>query len=172
MVKPLFLIFLALNTFAFKCPAQANDSLPNELAIKWENAKSYTLKMAELMPAESFDFKAVVDVMSFQEQLLHIANNIKWLSSTYLLCQKSNSKDTTKMDKSAVLIYISKAYDDALLAHYLTEKQLNEIVPFFAGPKTRRQILMLMHNHQSHHLGQLIIYLRLKGIKPPDYIGW
>jgi len=50
--------------------------------------------------------------------------------------------------------------------------QLDEKVKFFAGPMTRRQILILMHDHQTHHLGQLIVYLRLKGIKPPDYIGW
>jgi uncharacterized damage-inducible protein DinB len=50
--------------------------------------------------------------------------------------------------------------------------QMDEKVKFFAGPITRRQILILMHDHQTHHLGQLIVYLRLKGIKPPDYIGW
>jgi uncharacterized damage-inducible protein DinB len=54
----------------------------------------------------------------------------------------------------------------------INEKQLDEIVPFFAGPKARRQILILMHDHQSHHVGQLIVYLRLNGIKPPAYVGW
>jgi hypothetical protein len=26
--------------------------------------------------------------------------------------------------------------------------------------------------HQTHHRGQLVVYLRLKGIKPPQYRGW
>lgn len=37
---------------------------------------------------------------------------------------------------------------------------------------TRRQILLLLHDHQTHHIGQVIVYLRLKGIKPPAYVGW
>lgn len=48
-----------------------------------------------------------------------------------------------------------------------------DIMPMaMAGPLTRRQILILMHDHQAHHIGQLIVYLRLKGIKPPGYVGW
>ncbi|MGX5688737.1 DinB family protein [Arcticibacter tournemirensis] len=44
----------------------------------------------------------------------------------------------------------------------VTDDQLDEQVKFFAGPMTRRQILILMHDHKTHHLGQLIVYLRLK----------
>lgn len=29
-----------------------------------------------------------------------------------------------------------------------------------------------MDNHLAHHRGQMIIYLRLQGIKPPAYTGW
>ncbi len=111
--------------------------------------------------------------MSFKEQLLHIANNMKWLSSAFLFSQGSKQvSDTATMDKAAIIKVLSDAYDEALTAHHLNEKQLNETVPFFAGPMTRRQILILMHDHQTHHVGQLIVYLRLKGIKPPAYVGW
>jgi uncharacterized damage-inducible protein DinB len=154
--------------------AQTGDSLLNQLARKWLNAKMYTLKLAELMPEEAYHYKPVPEVMSFKEQLLHMADNMQWLSSSFLFSKKEAiKKDTAKMDKPAVIAYIATAYDQALLAHYkLSQKQLNEVVPFFAGPMTRRQILILMHDHQTHHAGQLILYLRLKGIKPADYVGW
>ena len=45
-------------------------------------------------------------------------------------------------------------------------------VDFFAGPKTRSQIIQLVDDHHTHHRAQLIIYLRLLGIKPPRYVGW
>jgi uncharacterized damage-inducible protein DinB len=153
--------------------AQTSDSLLNQLSAKWKNAKTYTLKMAELMPAENYDFKLTPDVMSFKEQLVHIADNMKWLSAAFLFSTGNSGKiDAATMDKAAVLKVLSDAYDQALTAHHLNEKQLNETVPFFAGPMTRRQILILMHDHQTHHVGQLIVYLRLKGIKPPAYVGW
>jgi uncharacterized damage-inducible protein DinB len=31
------------------------------------------------------------------------------------------------------------------------------------------EVLMLAWDHTTHHRGQLIVYLRLKGIKPTDY---
>lgn len=40
--------------------------------------------MAEKLAEEKYDFKPVKQEMSFKEQLVHIGENIYWLSSTYL----------------------------------------------------------------------------------------
>ncbi len=173
-IKQLTFFFLLISLgFSINGKAQASDSLLNQLSAKWENAKTYTLKMADLMSAENYGFRPVAEEMSFKEQLLHITNNMKWLSSAFLFSQGSKQvSDTATMEKAAIIKVLSDAYDEGLTAHHLNEKQLNETVPFFAGPMTRRQILILMHDHQTHHVGQLIVYLRLKGIKPPTYVGW
>ena len=110
--------------------------------------------------------------MSFKEQLLHIRQNILWLSGTYLFVKVPENKDSKEMNKAQVIKSVSEAYDQGMNAHNINPSQLDDIVKFFAGPKSRRQILILMHDHQTHHAGQLIVYLRLKGIKPPEYIGW
>ena len=175
IIKQVTFFFLLMSLgFSINGKAQTNDSLLNQLSTKWKNAKIYALKVAELMPEEQYNFKPVPDVMTFGEQLLHIAQNMNWLSSAYLLGSKQNSKSEAKvLIKQSIINTISTAYDSALAVHYrLTPKQLDEVVPFFAGPKSRRQILILMHDHQTHHIGQLIVYLRLKGIKPPEYVGW
>lgn len=175
MIKKSFFLFL-LITFAFtvNSNAQSEDSLLHQLARKWENAKAYTLKVAAMMPEKDYNFKPMADEMTFGEQLLHIAQNMNWLSATYLSGNKQDSKsDTAHLSKQAIMDIISSAYDSALAVHFqLTTKQLDETVPFFAGPMTRRQVLILMHDHQTHHVGQLIVYLRLKSIKPPEYVGW
>ncbi len=165
---------LIISSFSVVLHAQSNDSLQVQLSRKWENAKAYALKLADLMPAENYDFRAAADVMSFKEQLLHIGDNMKWLSSAFLFSTAKNGAfDTATMDKAAVIKVLFNAYDQALSVHHkLRQDQLDEVVPFFAGPMTRRQILILMHDHQTHHVGQLIVYLRLKGIKPPAYVGW
>ena len=54
----------------------------------------------------------------------------------------------------------------------LTEKDLDTIVDFFAGPMSKRQILTLLNDHYTHHRGQIIVYLRMNDIKPPRYRGW
>ncbi|MEJ7830594.1 MAG: DinB family protein [Segetibacter sp.] len=175
IIKQASLVFLLMTfTLPFNGRAQTKDSLLNQLATKWINAKAYTLKVAALMPEEQYNFNPVADEMTFGQQLLHIVQNMNWLSSTYLLGSKQNSKSDVKLlSKQSILNTISAAYDSALGVHYrLTSQQLDEVVPFFAGPMSRRQILILMHDHQTHHVGQLIVYLRLKGIKPPAYVGW
>ncbi|GAC1310226.1 MAG: hypothetical protein NVSMB24_27050 [Mucilaginibacter sp.] len=158
----------------FTSQAQQKDSLLVQLSRKWADSKAYALQIAALMPEEDYSFKPVPGEMSFKEQLLHIADNINWLSSDYLLVPSAKRiKDAAVPDKKAVIKILSDAYDNGLLAHgALSPAQLEERVSFFAGPISRRQILVLMHDHQAHHLGQLIVYLRLKGIKPPEYIGW
>ena len=52
------------------------------------------------------------------------------------------------------------------------DADLKITVDFFAGPKSKLQILNLLQDHLSHHRGQLIVYLNLNNIKPPSYIGW
>jgi hypothetical protein len=99
------------------------------------------LKLAAQMPEEAFQYKPVPEVMSFKEQLLHIAGNMQWLSSSFLFAKKEVAKvDAAGMGKAAVLQYVSDVYDKALAAHHITEKQLIEVVPFFAGPLLRRQM--------------------------------
>jgi uncharacterized damage-inducible protein DinB len=173
-IKALGVMILFSVGFHFTSTAQQKDSLLVQLSKKWSDSKAYALKIAALMPAEDYGFKPVPAEMSFKEQLLHIADNINWLSSDYLLAPSAKRiKDTAALDKNAVIKVLADAYDNGLLAHQrLSPARLDEHVSFFAGPMTRRQILILMHDHQAHHLGQLIVYLRLKGIKPPDYIGW
>ncbi|MBA2499410.1 MAG: DinB family protein [Chitinophagaceae bacterium] len=156
------ILLLIISFLSVVSHAQPKDSLLVQLSRKWTNAKAYTLKMVDLMPAENFGFKPVAEEMSFKEQLLHIAKNMKWLSSVFLLNHGNNGAiDTATIDKAALIKILTDAYDQALSAHHLNVKQLDEKVSFFAGPLTRRQILILMHDHQTHHVGQIIVYLRL-----------
>jgi len=154
--------------------AQTTDSLLVQLSRKWVHAKVYALKMAELMPEKDYDFRPVPDEMSFKQQLLHLADNIMWLSTSYLSPDLPKKKiDTANLSKRDVIAIVSDAYDLGLKAQRsVSVSRLDKKVDFFAGPMTIRQILLLLHDHQSHHLGQVIVYLRLKGIKPPDYVGW
>lgn len=154
--------------------AQTLNNLQTQLSIKWANSKTYTLEMAELMPENKYDFRPSPEEMTFREQLLHIADNMTWLSSSYLFAEVPEKRRAElKLSKADVLKILAQAYVLGMKAHMkVADSQLDEQVKFFAGPMTRRQILILMHDHKTHHIGQLIVYLRLNGIKPPKYVGW
>ncbi len=51
-----FFVMIALG-FSTNGIAQTNDSILSQLSRKWINAKTYTLKMADLMFAENYGFR-------------------------------------------------------------------------------------------------------------------
>ena len=155
-------------------------SLAQQLTVKdaflekWENSKNYLVALAEVMPEEHFDFKPTERQRSFKEQLLHIRTNINWLSISYFSENeyKRSEVDST-VTKTEVLVLLKNAFDASYkIIESTSEEKLKETVDFFAGEKSKLQILNLMQDHVTHHRGQLIVYLNLKSIEPPKYVGW
>lgn len=141
---------------------------------KWENSMNYLIGIADAMPEESFDFKPTERQMSFKEQLLHIKDNMDWLSNAYFT---ESGYDKTKTELSATktetIAILTQAFDSALqIIENTSDESLSETVDFFAGSKSKLQILNLLQDHVTHHRGQLIVYLNLKNVEPPGYSGW
>lgn len=145
-----------------------------EFYTKWLNGAEYTLEITRLMPIEDFNFRPTAESMSFGQQLLHIAANMDWLGSTYLNAEPHSMplRDTI-YGKEDLIHILEEGFEKAAIAiKNLGDEQMEEVVDFFAGPMTKRQIVHLMHDHHTHHRGQLIVYLRLNGLEPPRYRGW
>ena len=141
---------------------------------KWENSKSYLIAIAEKMPEENYDFKPTERQMSFKEQLIHINENMEWLSTTYFTNNeyKKEKKELLETKKETILA-LENTFDVVLeIITNTPEEELNEPVDFFAGTKSKLQILNLLQDHVTHHRGQLIVYLNLNEIYPPKYSGW
>lgn len=141
---------------------------------KWENSKNYLLDMAEMMPEEEYDYKPTERQRSFKEQLLHIKDNMEWLSTSYFASELEKSQEKEVPDSKVETIAVLKIAFDSVseIIKNTSEENLSETVEFFAGPKTKLQILNLLQDHVTHHRGQLIVYLNLKNIEPPKYVGW
>lgn len=172
-----YTLLLAIVSLTYiSASAQKSDALFLDAAIqKLRDAKEYTLQMAELMPDDKYSFKPTAVQMSFGGQLLHIASNIGWLSSSYLGGTTSpvTKEDAALTNKKNIIAVLNKTYDFALntLQHF-DPNHLADTVKFFAAPMNKLQIINLLSDHQAHHQGQIIVYLRLNGIKPPEYVGW
>ena len=171
-----FLSILLLS-YSFTGIAQSNQLLINSHLEKFKNAKSYTLSMAEKLDEQKYDFKPVKEEMSFKEQLVHIGENIYWLSSTYIKEEpnplKGKKVNSSDMNKEQVMQFVKDAYEYGLKVMIeLDEKTLSKEFNWNGGKLNKYQFLNLIQDHQAHHVGQLIVYLRLNTIEPPKYIGW
>lgn len=149
---------------------QSRNFLINDLITKWENNKTYTLAVLEAMPEEHYDFQPTEDVKSFKEQAAHIVNSFNFQMD---FIGYPNLAKVDKTSKATVIESYTKVFD-VIIAHIKTldAKTLQEEIKPFYGTSTKSRMLNLMDNHLAHHRGQLTIYLRLKGVKPPKYMGW
>jgi uncharacterized damage-inducible protein DinB len=162
--------FLASSATAF-----GQFPLQQEWLQKWDNARDYTLECLSLMPEESLGFQPIDSVMTFNEQVVHICKNMTWLANRYLGKSPAFEFDweTDVSNKAELMELVTEAYQYGREAVEVMKKEDLEMVhEFFAGPMTGRQIMNLMQDHQTHHRGQLIVYLRLNNLKPPRYRGW
>jgi uncharacterized damage-inducible protein DinB len=155
-------------------PAKGQNQFLQDHIVKWEHGLTYSAQLLELMPDSLWNFKPVKEEMSFREQVLHLSQNMYWLSSSYLNGEKLS---LTFTDNGQSVSTIKTQFEETgkytlRVLKKLEEEALSEKVNFFAADLTRWQIFELLHDHHTHHRGQLIVYLRLNGIKPPKYIGW
>lgn len=147
-----------------------NDWLIADFIKKWTNNKSYTLEIIDAMPEKDYDFIPAEGMKSFHEQVAHVLNGFNYQLG------KTGEIDLPKVDESSkktVLKSATKIFDEIL--NYIKSADsdmLPNTTEMWYGESTKNRILNLMDNHLSHHRGQLVVYLRLKGIKPPKYIGW
>lgn len=169
-------LFLFFGIFSLYNSAFAQDKFLLEASAKWKSATEYTQNVMRALPQKHYGFKPMKDEMSFEEQLLHMANNMNWLGATYLTSKpapsnvkleaKGKSRKEVVQDLNNSLAYIQE-----IISNFDANK-LDEMVDFPAGKLSKRQIITLLNDHHTHHRSQLLVYLRLKGKKPPAYVGW
>src|SRR5262245_21118564 len=133
------------------------------------------IEAAEAMPAAEFAFKPTPQVRSFGEVLGHVA------FANFYFCSMAKGEpppstvnyERTVTDKAGLV----KALGDALnycdgVYKETTDANANQQVkisgPGGSGQSTRALVLMFNTTHNNEHYGNVIVYLRLKGIVPPS----
>jgi len=151
------------------------DPLLRDFLQRWESSKEYMVAVAEAMPEEAYGFRPIAEEMTFKEQLMHIAVVVEWHTfsrfgglDTPFRSDEFRSEGRTKEEIIGVL---EQEFDKAAeFIRTFDSGRLDETNTYAQFTRSRRQFLLLLADHVTHHRGQLLVYLRLKGIKPPNYI--
>ncbi len=165
------MILVLMAAYMGSLQAQTNQE---EFLAKWENSKAYVVEIVEAMPEDKLDFKPVEDVMSFREMVAHIAGSSVMMSNNFLEERETNiDLEKPDMSKSELKDAVAASFDFAAEGFKsLSEEQLAETIEVFGSTISRRQALALIDTHMIHHRGNLVVYLRLNGIKPPQFRAW
>ncbi|MBD2753250.1 DinB family protein [Spirosoma validum] len=169
--------------FAFAClsvfwifTAQAAKPLTTvaQLTADWQRAKEYTKEYLDAMSEDGINYKPTPEIRSFADQMLHLANanyNFGAVASG-----KTNPMQGKKMEEMADLktkATLTKAVMDSYdfmidAVKGMSDAQLAEMVKMGPREMSRETVLAKAFEHQTHHRGQCTIYIRMKGIKPPN----
>lgn len=145
-----------------------------QLTADWQRAKEYTKEYLDAMSEDGINFKPTPEIRSFADQMLHLANanyNFGSVASgkTNPMQGKKMEEMTDLKNKAALTKAVMDSYDfmiDAVKG--MTDAQLAEMVKMGQREMSRETVLAKAFEHQTHHRGQCTIYIRMKGIKPPN----
>jgi uncharacterized damage-inducible protein DinB len=127
-------------------------------------------RTAEKMPEEEYGFKPDPAARSFGQILGHVAD-ANYLFCSSALGEKSPSPGvektkTTKAELTSALhdafAYCGRAYDA------LTDASANETVKALGQERNKLGVLWFNAAHNLEHYGNLVVYMRSKGIVPPS----
>ena len=155
-----------------------------ELAAAFLTVRGNTIKIAEEIPENKYDFRATPDTRSIGQTLVHIAlssgfahhihsNKIDDLSKVNFpeLMQKLGAEEAKPRNKAETAAFLKSEGDRfASFLGGLSESFLAEKVamPPGADPaaKSRFEMLLSPKEHEMHHRGQLMMLQRMVGLVP------
>ncbi len=166
---------LLLTVIVFTCVSAVAQITKEQTIAEWTRAKAYTKAYLDAMPADGYTFKATPEVKTFAEQNLHIADANYFFLGTITgkaspLGKDVSAEKTVAQTKEATTKAVMDSYDFVInCIKDLTVAQMQEEVSMGKDMKaTRALLLSKAFEHQTHHRGQTTVYIRLKGVKPPN----
>jgi uncharacterized damage-inducible protein DinB len=170
----LLLAFVALMGAFSATLATTPMTTITQLTADWQRAREYTKEYLDVMPEDGVNYKPTPEIRSFAEQMLHLtAANYNFAA---MVSGKPNPMQGKKLEemaelktKAALTKAVMDSYDfmiDAVKG--MSDAQLAENVKMGQREMTRELALAKAFEHQTHHRGQCTIYIRMKGVKPPN----
>ncbi len=163
---------LALAAFVLSPAAAFAQANPFTDAVKAQLAqiKAPITRTAEKVGEDLYAFKPTPDVRSLGQLLGHIAD------ANYGLCGAASGMKPTAsgIEKSATTkaalqkaVADSFAFCEQALAT-MDDKKGAEMAKTFLGMQPRLMVFAFNNSHLNEHYGNLVTYMRLKGIVPPS----
>ena len=131
--------------------------------------KQALIGAAEKMSAEDYSYAPAAGIRTFGQLVGHVAD------AQYAFCSAASGNanpglgieksKTAKADLVAALkdamAFCDKAYAST------TDANAAQIVKFFGGERTRLNVLSFNSMHNYEHYGNMVTYMRMKGLVPP-----
>jgi uncharacterized damage-inducible protein DinB len=171
-MRPSLTIALAVAvTLPAGAVAQAGPAVGSVKPL-FSQVSTWIIQAAEQVPEDMYSFKPTPEVRSFGQLFGHVANAQYMFCATALGEKSPATQDAEKLTAKADIVaalkgsaaYCQKAYD-------MSDTKAMEPAAMFGMKGTRLWVLIFNATHDNEHYGNLVTYLRLKGMTPPSSQG-
>jgi uncharacterized damage-inducible protein DinB len=141
------------------------------LKSMWDGLKLNLVQSAEKMPEADFGFQPTKEVRTYGQLIAHVAN------SSFSYCARGKGEDNPNKDdfektattKGAIVKALNDAvaYCDGVYGG-MTDAAALEMVKAGQNLVPKARFLITNISHDNEHYGNLVTYLRLKGLVPPS----
>jgi len=165
------IIFLTLFTHL---GFSQKDNFLKEYLERWKNSQKYLIAVSEAMPEGNYGFKPMPQEKSFAEQLMHIALAVDWHAQTLIGGKKQKPEtyfSVNNKTKKEIIEVVNTTFNEATqLIENFEPAHYEDTLTYNVFKRTKRQIFLLLSDHVTHHRAQMLVYMRLNNIVPPEYI--
>jgi uncharacterized damage-inducible protein DinB len=155
--------------FAQSGSAPANPITASEKGF-YKMVSGTVIAAAEKMPEENYSFKPTPDVRSFGQLVGHVAD------AQYGICSAAGSApaekkniEKTKTSKADLVAALKEAVGHCeTVFDGMTDAKGAEMVKMFGFNMAKLAVLSINTAHTDEHYGNMVTYLRIKGIVPPS----
>ncbi|MBW3466826.1 DinB family protein [Arthrospiribacter ruber] len=176
-----YLLILCLLHSLWSCSTKLEDgksaSFDHASAImeSLEKSKAYTYAILEQMPDSLYSYRPTPELMTFSEHYVHnaiftcnqLANRLN-LENPY-----KDFKRDRDFNKKETIAEVDRMY--AFMTQSLesmTSEDLEKEIEFGKEAISAWRLFNIVENHNNHHRGYSLVYLRMNGIVPKGYFGW
>ena len=147
------------------------EKLRDDFLGHWISTRDYSLEVLDAMPEEHYSFKPTPQQRTFAEQSAHfaLANNA-YFDRFGKQTKTAKPEQPEVLTKASIRDYVAASFEyvrETLAS--LDETDFKRRDYSLRAPHTAQDLFLRAYMHTAHHRGQIIVYLRLKGIEPPAW---
>ena len=148
--------------------AQSTGPIVGSAKGMYAQIKDSVMRTAQKVPAELYSYQPTPEIRTFAQLLGHEADGQYEFCSAVTGKPVDKNIEKTVKDKAGIIAALKEAfaYCDGAFAT-MTEADAVSVVNLFGQKMTRVAVMDMNTAHTNEHYGNLVTYMRLKGIVPP-----
>jgi uncharacterized damage-inducible protein DinB len=173
MKKILLLVLLTVSA-APLAAQMANTAAPNTAVAatkaEWQDMAGYIARAADQMSEANYSFRPTPEVRTFGQLIGHLAGG------QFLICAAAlgeppkypENEFENKPTKAELTAAFKASTEYCNRAYAQSDAETTAMTKLFGSERTRLAALMRNTVHDGEHYGNIVTYMRMKGMVPPS----